>query len=296
MKEIRATIHRVDPEVVEEWKWKGTPVWSHDGMYVLADPFKDKVKITFFHGAQLADPKKLFNNGLDGNKWRAIDLRESDRLDPKAFEALLREAIAYNTSNSVAKSKGSTAMGRTKKTADAKAVETPAKTAAKETKASKTATTKTAAKETKAAKTKAATPKAAKKEPKMLSGGNPQIAKGEGDAPVQAYLDALPGWKADAGRAIDAAIVRAVPKVKKAVKWNSPFYGVEGQGWFLSFHAFKSYLKVGFFKGAALKPPPPVESKGDEVRYYHLNEGEALDEKRFVAWVKQAAAIPGWMA
>lgn len=105
--EIRALIHEVDPAVIEEWKWMGTPVWSHDGMYVLANPHKDKVKITFFHGAQLVDPKKLFNAGLDGNKWRAIDLREADKIDKPAFKALLREAVAYNSSHSVPKSKGS---------------------------------------------------------------------------------------------------------------------------------------------------------------------------------------------
>lgn len=107
--EIRALIHEVDPGVVEEWKWMGTPVWSHDGMYVLANPHKDKVKITFFHGAKLSDPKKLFNAGLSGNKWRAIDLREGDKFDKTAFKALLREAVAYNSSHSVPKSKGSRA-------------------------------------------------------------------------------------------------------------------------------------------------------------------------------------------
>lgn len=105
--EIRAIIHEVDPEVVEEWKWMGTPVWSHSGMYVLANAHKDKVKLTFFHGAQLADPNKLFNAGLDGGKWRATDLREGDKIDTAALKALLREAIAYNAAHSVAKSKGS---------------------------------------------------------------------------------------------------------------------------------------------------------------------------------------------
>ena len=107
--EIRALIHAVDPEVVEEWKWMGTPVWSHDGMYVLANPHKDKVKVTFFHGAQLADPDHLFNAGLGGNKWRAIDLREGDRLDQAAFKRLLRAAIDYNRSHVVPKSRGSRA-------------------------------------------------------------------------------------------------------------------------------------------------------------------------------------------
>jgi hypothetical protein len=105
--EIRQLIHEVDPEVVEEWKWMGTPVWSHEGMYALANPHKDKVKLTFFHGAKLRDPKKLFNAGLDGNKWRAMDFRERDEIDKPALEALLREAVAYNTKHSVPRSKGS---------------------------------------------------------------------------------------------------------------------------------------------------------------------------------------------
>jgi hypothetical protein len=132
--------------------------------------------------------------------------------------------------------------------------------------------------------------------PKLLSGGNPQIAKGDGDAPVQAYIAAIPdAWKRDIAERLDALVVRAVPRVKKAVKWNSPFYGMEGQGWFLSFHCFAKYLKVTFFKGAALTPLPPGESKHPDVRYLDLREGE-LDEKQFAAWVKQAIKRPGWMA
>jgi hypothetical protein len=132
--------------------------------------------------------------------------------------------------------------------------------------------------------------KAAK--PKLLSGGNPQIAKAYGDAPVQAYIAAMPGWKRDLGRRLDALIDAAVPNVKKAVKWNSPFYGVEEGVWFLSFHCFTKYVKVTFFDGAALKPPPPGASKYERVRYLDIHEG-ALDEKQFVAWVKQARKLPG---
>jgi hypothetical protein len=128
----------------------------------------------------------------------------------------------------------------------------------------------------------------------LLSGGNPQIAKADGDAPVQAYLDALPGWKRDAGKRLDALIVRAVPNVKKAVKWNSPLYGVEGQGFFLGMHAFNKYLKLNFFFGQRLKPLPPVGSKDPNARYLHVSEDEPLDEAQFTSWVKQAAAIPGW--
>jgi len=132
-------------------------------------------------------------------------------------------------------------------------------------------------------------------EPKLLSGGNPQIPKGEGDAPVQAYIAAMPGWKHEAGKKLDALIVRTVPEVKKAVKWNSPFYGVEGKGWFLSYHCFNRYIKVSFFNGVKLEPPLPVTSKDPNVRYLHIHEGEALDEAQIADWIRQAAAIPGWM-
>lgn len=130
---------------------------------------------------------------------------------------------------------------------------------------------------------------------KLLSGGNPQIAKGDGDAPVQAYLAAMPGWKRDVGKRLDTLIVRSVPNVRKAVKWNSPFYGIEGQGWFLSFHVFARYIKVAFFKGASLHPLPPGESKQNKVRYLDIYEDDKLDEKQLANWLKQAAAIPGWL-
>ena len=128
----------------------------------------------------------------------------------------------------------------------------------------------------------------------LLSGGNPQIAKADGDAPVRAYIAAMPGWKRNLGRRLDALIVRAVPGVRKAVKWNSPFYGVEGQGWFLSFHVFTHYVKVTFFRGTSLQPLPPGPSKDKNTRYYDIREGE-LDEAQLTNWVKQAAALPGWL-
>jgi len=136
-----------------------------------------------------------------------------------------------------------------------------------------------------------------KKQPvKLLSGGNPQIAKADGDAPVQAYIAAMPGWKSDLGRRLDALIVRAVPQVRKAVKWNSPFYGVEGRGWFLSFHVFTRYVKVTFFNGASLEPiPPGGTERSKEARWIDLYEEPGLDEARMAAWVKQAAALPGWL-
>ena len=127
----------------------------------------------------------------------------------------------------------------------------------------------------------------------LLAGGNPQIAKADGDAPVQAYIAAMPGWKSDVGRRLDALIARTVPGVRKAVKWNSPFYGIEGQGWFLSFHCFTKYVKVAFFRGTSLRPVPLGESKQKEVRYLDIHENDKLDEAQFTAWVKQASQLPG---
>ncbi len=133
------------------------------------------------------------------------------------------------------------------------------------------------------------------KAPVLLSGGNPQIAKADGDAPVQAYLAAMPGWKRALGRRLDAIIVKTVPEVRKAVKWNSPMYGIEGQGWFLGFHVFTRYVKVTFFRGTSLQPVPPggtVRSK--DARWIDVREDQ-LDEAQMAGWVKQAAALPGWV-
>ncbi|MGD9881036.1 MAG: DUF1801 domain-containing protein [Reyranella sp.] len=130
----------------------------------------------------------------------------------------------------------------------------------------------------------------------LLSGGNPQIAKADGDAPVQAYIAAMPDWKRTVGERLDALIVRTLPGVRKAVKWNSPFYGIEGQGWFLAFHTFTRYVKVTFFQGAALRPMPPGPSKDKNTRYLDIHEGEGLDEAQLASWLKQAAALPGFLA
>lgn len=136
----------------------------------------------------------------------------------------------------------------------------------------------------------------AKKKVRLLSGGNPQIAKGDGNKPVQAYISALPSWKKPLVKQIDAIVESAVPKVTKAVKWNSPFYGIEGQGWFLSLHAYKNYIKIAFFKGSSLKPLPPGESKSPDVRYLDVWEKDTLDEAQLAKWLKQASKIPGWMS
>ena len=170
------------------------------------------------------------------------------------------------------------------------------KTSKKSTEVVKKAAVKRAA--VNAAKPRKKTPKSpsAKEKdtkPKLLSGGNPQIAKGYGDAPVQAYIAAMPGWKRDVGRRLDELIERAVPGVNKAVKWNSPLYGFEGEGWFLGVHCFTKYIKVAFFRGASLRPVPPGESKQKEVRYLDIREDDQLDEEQFADWVKQASKLPG---
>jgi hypothetical protein len=167
------------------------------------------------------------------------------------------------------------------------------KTSIKSTKVAKSAAKRLDAKAAKPRKT-AAEPQSRKvAKPTLLAGGNPQIAKANGDAPVQAYIAAMPGWKRDVGRRLDALIVRTVPGVRKAVKWNSPLYGVEGQDWFLGIHCFTNYVKVAFFRGTSLRPVPPGESKSKDTRYLDIHEDHQLDEAQLAAWVKQASQLPG---
>ena len=166
------------------------------------------------------------------------------------------------------------------------------KTGAKKTAAKKTVAKKTAAKKTAARKAVAKKPRRTTK-PALLAGGNPQIPKGDGDAPVQAYIAAMPGWKRDVGRRLDALIERAFPEVRKAVKWNSPLYGAQGQGWFLGIHCFTHYVKVAFFRCTSLRPMPPGASRTAHTRYLDIRQDGAFDEARFMAWVKQASRMPG---
>jgi hypothetical protein len=168
------------------------------------------------------------------------------------------------------------------------------KTSIKSTKVAKKAAAKRGA--AKAAKPRKTAPKSQSRKaakPALLAGGNPQIAKADGDAPVQAYIAAMPGWKRDVGRRLDALIERTVPGVRKAVKWNSPFYGTDGQSWLLSFHCFTRYVKVAFFRGTSLRPLPPAASKHKDVRYLDIHEDDELDEAQLAAWVKQASQLPG---
>jgi hypothetical protein len=168
------------------------------------------------------------------------------------------------------------------------------KTSIKSTKVAKKAAAKRV--DVKAAKPRKTAPKSRSRKvarPALLAGGNPQIAKTDGDAPVQAYIAAMPGWKRDVGRRLDALIVRTVPGVRKAVKWNSPLYGVEGQGWFLGVHCLTKYVKVAFFRGTSLRPVPPGVSKSKDTRYLDIHEDDQLDEAQLAAWVKQASQLPG---
>jgi hypothetical protein len=266
---MRALILEADPGMTEEWKWMGTPVWSHHGIVCTGEAYTKVVKLTFARGASLPDPALLFNASLEGNTRRAIDIHEGEKVDAGAFKALVNAAVARNGPRGEETGDPEAPVGQRavrRSRSDARGLSMAGKSK----------------------------PKAAAK-PKLLAGGNPQIAKADGDAPVQAYIAAMPGWKSDVGRRLDALIARTVPGVRKAVKWNSPFYGVEGQGWFLSLHCFTNYVKVAFFRGASLRPLPPGESKQKDVRYLDIHEHDQLDESQLAAWIRQAAALPGWV-
>lgn len=285
---VRALIMRADPEAIEEVKWRkpsnamaGVPVWSHAGIICTGETYKDVVKLTFANGAALEDPAGLFNASLVGNTRRAIDLRQGDKIDARALKALVRAAVALNTMKTdrprvkAVKRAGSGPMADTSATPRVKA----------------------------SAASKSRSVQTAKAAPRLLSGGNPQIAKGYGDASVQAYIAAMPGWKQDVGRRLDALIVSTVPNLRKAVKWNSPLYGVAGedakggdQGFFLGVHCFAKYVKVAFFRGGSLQPPPPGASKQKHVRYLDIREGDwgdRLDEAQLADWILQASRNPG---
>ncbi len=264
---VRRIIHEADPDIVEERKWmkpsnpSGVPVWSHAGIVCTGETYKQVVKLTFARGASLKDPRKLFNSSLEGNTRRAIDIREGEAVGTGALKALIQAAVAENLRSQAQKAKAPPSAGAKAKSNARKAP--PARSGEKVV---------------------------------LLSGGNPQIAKADGDAPVQAYIAAMPGWKSGLGRRLDAIIVRSVPKVCKAVRWNSPFYGIEGQGWFVSFHVFARYVKVTFFAGTSLRPVPPGgTAKSQDARWIDIHEDDGFDEAQFATWVKQAAAIPGWI-
>jgi hypothetical protein len=249
---MRALILEADPEMTEEWKWMGTPVWSHDGIVCTGEAYTKVVKLTFARGAGIPDPSRLFNSSLEGNTRRAIDIHEGEKVDAGAFKALVKAATAQNgpPANAGVKAGPGARRARPIKGQHGEKVV-------------------------------------------LLSGGNPQIAKADGDTPVQAYIAAMPGWRRGIGKRLDALIVRNVPGVRKAVKWNSPMYGLEGQGLFLGFHTFTHYVKVTFFRGTSLRPVPPGGT-GKDARWVDIHEDD-LDEAQMATWVKQAAALPGWV-
>lgn len=272
---VRTLITQADAQIVEEVKWRkpsnamqGVAAWSRAGLICTGETYKDKVKLTFAKGATLDDPSEIFNASLGAGTRRAIDLFEGDTLNAAAFKALIRSAVALNLSKSPAPRAPTTKQARTP-------VEKPRR-----------------------ASTAAHPPDS--DTPRLLSGGNPQIAKGYGDQHVQAYITATPGWKQAVVRELDQIIERAVPGVRKAVKWNSPLYGAparEGTDaashWFMSMHGFTNYVKVAFFKGASLTPLPPGTSKQKDVRYLDIREQDTIDEKQIAAWIKQASKLPG---
>jgi hypothetical protein len=252
---MRALIRDAVPAAVEEWKWSN-PVWSHAGILCTGEAYKSVVKLTFPRGAHVPDPSRLFNSSLEGNTRRAIDIREGEQVNARAFKALLKAAAKLNA--------GSAKQPRASTTSDKP-------------------------------RTREAKPAAGKVKPvKLLSGGNPQIAKADGDAPVQAYIAALSGWQRESAQRLDALVVRTVPEVQKAVKWNSPFYGKAGDGWFLVLHTYTKFLQLTFFRGTSLRPMPAQASKVAEVRYHRIVEG-GFDETQLRRWIKQAAALPGWV-
>lgn len=254
---VRALIKAADPDVVEEWKWVSA---NKPGTPVWSH---DGIICT---GETYKDVVKLtFAKGASLNDPARLFNASLDGNVRRAID--IREGDRLNATAFKALIREAVALNVSRHPAGSN-------------------------KAARKAAPKAQAAKAAK--PKLLSGGNPQIAKGEGEAPVQAYLEAMPGWKRDVGRRLDALIVRLVPKVRKAVKWNSPFYGVAGRGWFLSFHCFTKFVRVTFFKGTSLRPIPPGESSHTEVRYLDIYEGDPADDARVAKWVRQAAKLPGW--
>ncbi len=266
---MRKLILAAVPTITEDVKWRGTPVWSHHGIICTGEAYKQVVKLTFAHGASLPDPLRLFNSSLAGNTRRAIDIHEGESVNARAFQLLVKAAAARNV---LSKSKPSEPAGRSTRAVPSRQ---PVRAARK--------------------------PGLIKLRKNrdgvvLLSGGNPQIARADGDAPVQAYIAAMPGWKSAIGKRIDELVGRAVPKVSKAVRWNSPLYRIEGQGWFLAIHCLAKYVKLSFFSGLSLHPIPPGGTlKSKECRWLDVYETDQLDEAQLTSWLKQAAALPGWV-
>ncbi len=281
---VRETILSTDPGIVEEIKWRGVPVWSHSGSIICTgETYARAVKLTFARGASLPDPAGLFNSSLEGNTRRAIDIQDGQTLATAAFKTLIRAAIDVNK----ARAKPAKPAAKTQKL-----TARPATDSARPAKKSTKPATKSPEPASKSARpvSKSSGPPA---KVKLLSGGNPQIAKADGDAAVQAYIAAMPGWKQAVGRRLDDLISQAVPGVRRAVRWNTPFYGIEGDGWFLGFHCITKYVKVAFFRGAALRPMPPGESKQKQVRYLDIYQDDQTTDQQLLSWIRQASKLPG---
>ncbi len=262
---------RIDAHLADLGDWRGETLGKMRGLILEADP---QIIEEWKWGIPVWSQNGIICTGETYKKAVKLTFAKGAALpDPKG---LFNSSLEGNTRRAIDLPEGGKVDARAFKALVKAAVAHNAESGSKKTK------TKAASK-----------PKAKAGEVKLLSGGNPQIPKGDGDAPVQAYIAAMPEWKQAVGKKLDALIVRAVPKVKKAVRWNSPMYAVEGGGFFVSFHVFARYVKVTFFQGASLKPLPPGPSKDKNTRYLDVYE-DGFDEAQFTKWVKQAAALPGW--
>jgi len=255
--EVRRLIHEADPDIVEECNWiKPT----------------NPLGVPVWSHAGIVCTGEAYNQVVKLTFARGASLEDPRGLFNSSLEGNTRRAIDI----------------REGEVLDAEAFKALIQAAVAENLSAPAPVSRDAESSERSARTTKAKPS------KLLSGGNPQIAKADGDAPVQAYIAAMPGWKRDIGKRLDALIVRNVPNVRKAVKWNTPFYGIESQGWFLGFHCMTKYVNVAFFRGTSLRPVPPGASKSKDTRYADIHEGE-LDEAQMATWVKQAAALPGWV-
>ncbi len=257
--EVRRLIHEADPEIVEECKWNKP---------------SNPLGVPVWSHAGIVCTGEAYKQVVKLTFARGASLKDPRGLFNSSLGGNTRRAIDIREGESL----------------DADAFKALIQAAVAENRRSSAPKTRSPAKED----AKSNPDLDAAKPVKLLSGGNPQIAKADGDAPVQAYIAAMPGWKSGVGKRIDALIMQTVPNVRKAVKWNSPFYGVEGQGWFLSFHVLTHYVKVTFFRGASLRPVPPGAGKDKDARWIDIHEDDELDEIQLATWVRQAAAVPGW--
>jgi hypothetical protein len=258
---LRTVIRKADPEIVEEVKWR--------------KPSNGMLGVPVWEHAGIICTGETYKNVVKMTFAKGASLKDPSGLFNASLDGNTRRAIDFRDGDKIDE-KALKVLIQAAVTLNMSAAKTKATRVAKEAKPVKLR-------------------KGNKPAVVLLSGGNPQIAKADGDAPVKAYIAAMPGWKRNIGKRLDALIARSVPNVVKAVKWNSPFYGIDGQGWFLSFHVFTRYVKVAFFRGASLRPVPPGESKDKHTRYLDIREDDELDEARIASWVKQAAALPGWI-